>query len=66
MFMNNLGRAQFAAVNRKFFMTEKQRLWAGVYRCAYTRWRDSHYSSNGEWATMVAALDLGDQFWEIF
>jgi hypothetical protein len=44
MFMNNLGRAQFAAVHRKFFMTEKQRLWADVYRCAYMRWQDSHYS----------------------
>jgi hypothetical protein len=66
MFMNNLGRAQFAAVHRKFFMTEKQRLWADVYRCAYMRWQDSHYSDKGEWTTMVAALGLGDQFWENF
>jgi len=54
MFMNNLGRAQFAAVHRKFFMTEKQRLWADVYRCAYMRWQDSHYSDEGEWK------ELGD------
>ena len=45
-------------------MTEKQRLWADVYRCAFIRWQDSGYSSDGEWTTMVAALGLGDHFWE--
>lgn len=64
MFMNNLGRAMYAATHRRFFMTEKQRLWGGVYRCAYLRWRDSDYQSKGDYETMVTALGLGDQFWE--
>ncbi len=49
-----------------FFETEKQRLWAGVYRCAHDRWRDSGYQSKGDYDTMVAALGLGDRFWEAF
>lgn len=45
-------------------MTEKQRLWGDVYRCAYLRWKNSNYESEGDWTTMVAALGLGDRFWE--
>jgi len=57
--------AKFRAFsNRKFFMTEKQRLWGDVYRCAYLRWKNSNYESEGDWTTMVAALGLGDRFWE--
>lgn len=47
-------------------MTERQRLWADVYRCAFMRWQDTHYTDQGEWDTMVAALGLGDAFWENF
>lgn len=54
------------AARQGFFMTEKQRLWADVYRCAYMRWQDTNYTSEGEWATMVAALGLGDEFWNDF
>ena len=49
---------------KKFYMTEKQRLWADVYRCAYLRWKESGEESDGDWVTMVAALGLGDRFWE--
>ena len=65
MFLTELDRAQYYATHRMFFETEKQRIWAGVYRCAYTRWRDSKYQSTGDYATMVAALGLGDSFWEV-
>jgi len=51
---------------RYFFNTEKQRIWAGVYKCAYFRWRDSGYTSVGEFDTMAAALGLGDSFWDSF
>lgn len=54
----------FDSAKRGFFMTEKQRLWADVYRCAFMRWQDANYESEGEWATMVAALGLGERFWE--
>lgn len=64
MFLTNFHRAQYVATTRMFFMTEKQRLWADVYRCAFIRWQASGYSSDGEWTTMVAALELGDHFWE--
>lgn len=54
------------AAKRGLFMTERQRLWADVYRCAFMRWQDTHYTDQGEWDTMVAALGLGDAFWENF
>ena len=66
MFLNELDRAQYMATHRYFFNTEKQRIWAGVYKCAYFRWRDSGYTSVGEFDTMVAALGLGDSFWDAF
>lgn len=44
-------------------MTKRQQMWADIYRCAFYRWKDSLYSSEGDYATMVAALGLGDRFW---
>lgn len=66
MFLNNLDRAQYMATHRYFFNTEKQRVWANVYKCAYLRRRDSDFQSRGDYDTMVMALGLGDQFWESF
>lgn len=66
MFLTELDRAKYCATHRVFFETEKQRMWAGVYRCAHDRWRDSGYQSKGDYDTMVAALGLGDRFWEAF
>jgi hypothetical protein len=64
MFLNRLDRAQYSATHRYFFSSEKQRVWANVYKCAYLRWRDAQ--NLGDYDTMVMALGLGDQFWERF
>ena len=60
--MDTLHRALYACDH--FQMTRKQRLWGNVYRCAFLRWCDSGYRSEGDYATMIAALGLGDRFWE--
>lgn len=64
MFLTNLDRAQYAATHRYFFLTEKQRVWSNVYKCAYLRWRDSRFASRGDYDTMVMAFGLGDNFWD--
>jgi len=60
--MDTIHRALYAADRRP--MTPKQRLWGNVYKCAFYRWKASDYGSEGDWATMAAALGLGDRFWE--
>jgi len=60
--MDTIHKALYATDH--FQMTAKQQLWGDIYRCAFYRWRDSDYTSEGDWATMVAALGLGDRFWE--
>lgn len=64
MFLNKLDRAQYHATHRYFFSTERQRIWANVYKCAYLRWRDGQII--GDYDTMIMALGLGDSFWEAF
>lgn len=66
MFSNDLESAQFAATRRSFFNSSKQKIWAGVFRCAYLRWKESGFTSVGEFATIQASLALGDQFWDLF
>lgn len=61
--MNDYARIQYAATHRPFFRSEKQRIWADVYRCAYRRWHEGN--NQGDYDTMVAALGLGDRFWTL-
>lgn len=61
-YLDDVARIQYAATHRPFFHTEKQRVWANIYSCAYTRWAEGH--NQGDYDTMVAALGLGDQFWQ--
>lgn len=60
--MDTINKARIAA--EKYQMTKKQQLWGFVYKCAYDRWDASGFTSEGDYATMVMALGLGDRFWE--
>lgn len=60
--MDTIHKALYAVDH--FQMTRKQQMWGDVYRCAFYRWKNSNYTSEGDYATMVAALGLGDRFWE--
>lgn len=59
--MDTISQARIAS--EQYHATEKQRLWATVYKCAYGRWAASGFTSGDDYATMVMALGLGDRFW---
>lgn len=60
--MDTIHKALYAIDH--FQMTREQQLWGQVYRCAFYRWKNSNFASEGDYVTMVTALKLGDKFWE--
>ena len=55
----------------KFKMTPKQRMWFNIFGCAVKRSFLAHDKKDydryqREHATVVLALQLGDQFWKEF